>query len=184
MQKKTIMVKIKDSEVYIYLVDDDELLNKILLTKFQQNTNHKVFTFTSGNDFFNYYQSQQKNNNKSIHILIIDYMLNPGIPSHSAKTGIDFIKETKSINPEINTILISAIDNPEIAILAQKEGVNAFIKKNENAFLRINNQINFIISEIKLKKAHKKSLLTRQIFLTLLIIFSLLIAYIAFSEFI
>lgn len=177
-----MVVKAKDSEAHIYLVDDDELLNKILLTKFQQNTNHKVFTFTNGNDFINYYQSQQKNNNKSIHILIIDYMLNPGVPIHSAKTGIDFIKEAKQINPNINTILISAIDNPEISILAQKEDVNAFIKKNENSFLRINNQINFIISEIKLKKAHKKSMLTRQIFVTLLIMFSLLIAYIAFSE--
>lgn len=178
------MVKTKDSEVHIYLVDDDELLNKILLTKFQQNTNHKVFTFTNGNDFINYYRSQPKKKNKSIDILIIDYLLNPGVPIHSAKTGIDFIKETKLINPDINTILISAIDNPEIAILAQKERINAFIKKNENAFLRINNQINFIISEIKLKKAHKKSLLTRQIFLTLLIVFSLLMVYIAFSEFI
>lgn len=178
------MVKTKDSEIHIYLVDDDKLLNKILLTKFQQNTNHKVFTFTSGNDFFNYYRSQQKKKNKSIDILIIDYLLNPGVPIHSVKTGIDFIKETKLINPDINTILISAIDNPEIAILAQKEGVNAFIKKNENAFLRINNQINFIISEIKLKKAYKKSLLTRQVFITLLIIFSLFIVFIAFSEFI
>lgn len=176
------MVKTKASEAHIYLVDDDELLNKILLTKFQQNTNHKVFTFTNGSDFINYYQLQQKNNNKSIHILIIDYMLNPGVPVHSAKNGIDFIKEIKSINPEINTILISAIDNPEIAILAQKEGVDAFIKKNENSFLRINNQINFIISEIKLKKAHKKSMLTSQVFVTLLIMFSLLIVYIALSE--
>lgn len=178
------MVKTKDSEVYIYLVDDDELLNKILLTKFQQNTNYKVFTFTNGNDFFNYYKLQLKKNNKSIHILIIDYMLNKNLPTYSTKTGIDYIKEIKSINPEINTILISAIDNPEISILAQKEGVNAFIKKNENAFLRINNQINFIISEIKLKKAHKKSLITRQIFITLFIIFCLLIAYIVYTEFI
>jgi DNA-binding NarL/FixJ family response regulator len=109
-------------------------------------------------------------------------MLNPGVPVHSAKTGIDYIKEAKQINPSLNTILISAVDNPEISILAQKEGINAFIKKNENSFLRVNNQINFIISEIKLKKAHKKSLVTRQIFVTLLIMFSLLIAYVAFTE--
>ncbi|NSW46053.1 MAG: response regulator [Bacteroidales bacterium] len=179
------MVKNKDSEVYIYLVDDDELLNKILLTKFQQNTKHKVFTFTSGEDFIKYYQSLHiKKPNKNIHILLIDYMLNPGVPVHSAKTGIDFIKEARAINPQINTILISAIDNPELSILAQKEGVNAFIKKNENAFLRINNQISFIISEIKLQKAHKRSLTTRKIFVAILIMFSLLIVYIALTEFI
>jgi len=177
------MVKNKDSEVYIYLVDDDELLNKILLTKFQQSTQYKVFTFTSGEDFIKYYQSLNiKNPNKKIHILLIDYMLNPGVPVHSAKTGIDYIKEARSINPQINTILISAIDNPELAILAQKESINAFIKKNENAFLRINNQISFIISEIKLQKAHKRSKNTRKIFVVILIMFSLLIVYVALSE--
>lgn len=175
------MVKIKDSDIIIYLVDDDELLNKILLSKFQQNTNHKIYTFTSGNDFINYYRSQPKLK-KQVHILIMDYLLTPDVPLHSTKTGLDYIAEVKELNPEIRTILISAVDNPELAIAAQKGGVNAFIKKNENAFLRINNQINFIISEIHLQRAHKRSMFTRQIFVTLLIMFSLLIAYVAISE--
>jgi len=112
----------------------------------------------------------------------MDYMLTPDVPLHSTKTGLDYIAEAKEVNPDIKTILISAVDNPELAIAAQKGGVNAFIKKNENAFLRINNQINFIISEIQLQRAHKRSLFTRQIFVTLLIMFSLLIAYVAISE--
>lgn len=176
------MVKSLDTDVHLYLVDDDELLLKILTTKFQHNTSYKIFTFTNANDFINFYKTQPKNK-KQIHILIIDYLLTPSLPDHATKNGIDYYKEAKSINPDLKTILISAVDKPELAILAQKEGIDAFIKKNENAFLRINNQVSFIISEIKLKKAHQRSLITRQIFLTLLIIFSLIIVIIAISEF-
>lgn len=175
------MIKIKNSYVHIYLVDDDELFNKILLSKFQQNTDYKIFTFTSGDDFINYYKKQPKLK-KQVHILIMDYLLTPHLPIHSSKTGFDYISDAKELNPEIKTILISAVNNPELEIAAQKNGVNAFIKKNENAFLRINNQISFIISEIQLHKAHKRSLFTRQIFITLLIIFSLLIVFFVISE--
>lgn len=175
------MVKIKDSDINIYLIDDDELLNKILLTKFQQNTTYNVYTYTSGDDFIQFYHSQP-NAKKQFHIVILDYLLKPLEPAHSTKNGIDFLQEFKQLNPEIQVILISAVENPDISIQAQKYGAAAFIKKNENSFLRIHNQINFLISEIKLQQAHKRSLTTRYLFLTLLLVFIIIFIFVFISE--
>ncbi len=176
------MVKIKDSEINIYLIDDDELLNKILLTKFQQNTSYNVYTYTSGEDFIKFYNTLPYPK-KQFHIVILDYLLKPLEPVHSAKTGIDYLQQIKQLNSDIQVIIISAVDNPDISIQAQKYGASAFIKKNENAFLRISNQINFLISEIKLQQAHRRSLRTRHIFLTLLIVFIVIFVYVFITEF-
>jgi len=176
------MLKIKDKDVSIFIVDDDELLIKILTTKFRQNTNYNIHTFQKGESFIEFYKNQQRNFKRQYHILIIDYLLKPYEPSHSSKNGIDYLKEAKKLNPNLQAILISAIDNPDISIQAHNAGAIAFIKKNENAFLRINNQINFIISEIQLKIARKRSLITRQIFFSLLIIFILVAAYVIFTN--
>ncbi len=171
------MFRIKDKDISIFIVDDDELLIKILTTKFRQNTSYNIHTFPTGEAFLEFYKSQTKTFKRQFHILIIDYMLKPHEPVHSTKNGIDYFKEAQALNPRLKPILISALDNPEISVQASNAGINTFIKKNENAFLRINNQINFIISEIQLEVAHKRSLITRQIFISLLIIFILLATY-------
>ncbi len=176
------MIKIKENDIQIFIVDDDELLTKILQNKFKQNTNYKITTFTSGDDFLAFYKNQTKSP-KQVHILILDYLLKPLEPIQTSKNGIHYLQEIKKINPDIQVIIISAVDNPDIAIQAQNYGAIAFIKKNENAFLRISNQINYIISELQLKKARKRSLLTRRIFFSLLFIFALFLLYIFFSYF-
>ncbi|MCX7862775.1 MAG: response regulator [Bacteroidales bacterium] len=175
------MIKIKDNDIQIFIVDDDELLIKILQTKFKQNTNYKITTFTSGDDFLSFYKNLPKPK-KQVHILVLDYLLKPHEPLQTSKNGIHYLQEVKKINPDIQVLLISAVDNPDIAIQAQNSGALAFIKKNENAFLRISNQINFIISDLQLRKAHKRSLLTRQIFFSLLVAFALFIIYIFISD--
>jgi DNA-binding NtrC family response regulator len=175
------MVKFKESDIKIFIVDDDELLVKILRTKFQQNTNYKVYSFSSGDDFISFYKNMPRSN-KQIHILILDYLLKPNEPIKISKNGIDYLKEVKSINPQIQVILISAVDDPDIAVDAHNNGATSFIKKNENAFLRINNQIGYIVSEIQLQRAHNRSKRVRQIFYSLLIVFILFVFYIFVSE--
>lgn len=175
------MVKFKDSEINIFIIDDDELLVKILRTKFQQNTKYKVYSFSSGDDFITFYKNFPRSNNH-IHILILDYLLKPNEPFQITKNGIDYLKEIKAINPQIQAILISAIDNPDIAVEAHNNGAIGFIKKNENAFLRINNQIGYIVSEIQLKRAHHRSKRVRQLFFSVLIVFFIFISYVFISE--
>ncbi len=175
------MVKLKDNDIKILIVDDDELLIKILRTKFQQNTGYKVYSFSSGEDFISYYKSLPQSS-KQIHILILDYFLKPNEPLKANKNGIDYLKEVKEINPQIQVILISAIDDPDVAIDAHNNGAVSFIKKNENTFLRINNQIGYIISEVQLQRAHMRSKKVRQVFYSLLIIFLLFAFYVFITE--
>jgi len=176
------MASFKNIDVSIFIVDDDELLTKILRTKFSQNNSYKVYSFSSGEDFLSFYYNYPKSK-KHIHILIIDYLLKPNEPTHLNKNGIDFSNEAKRINPDIKTIVISGVDDSSIAKQAEENGAVAFIKKNENSFLRINNQINFIISETQLHLSHKKSLFFKKIFFAFLIVFLLFIVYIFVSNF-
>jgi DNA-binding NtrC family response regulator len=175
------MVNIKESDINIYIVDDDELLSKILRTKFEQSGDYKIISFTTGEEFLDYIVKSPINK-KQIHIVILDYLFKSN-NNPDAKSGIDILKNIHEINKEVEVIMLSGLDDVDIATMAIKNGAVSFVKKNENSFLRIQNNVKFIISEKRLKLTRNQSHFTRFVFFSLIIIVILFAAYYVVTEF-
>ena len=175
------MVNIKESDINIYIVDDDELLSKILRTKFEQSGDFKIISFTTGEDFLEYFIKTQFIK-RQIHIVILDYLFKSNY-NPDAKSGIDILKTIREINKEVEVIMLSGLDDVDIATLAIKNGAVSFVKKNENSFLRIQNNVKFIISEKRLKLTRNQSKVTRITFFVLIAIVILFAVYYVVSEF-
>ena len=175
------MVIIKESDINIYIVDDDELLSKILRTKFEQSGDYKIISFITGEEFLEYCNKNPFNKGQ-IHIVILDYLFKSNI-NPQAKSGIEILKTIHKIYKEIAVIMLSGLDDIDIATMAIKNGAVSFVKKNENSFLRIQNNVKFIISEKRLKLTRNQSHLTRFVFFGLIIVVILFAAYYVVTEF-
>lgn len=174
------MLGIKEKNIEIYIVDDDKLTLKILSTKFNSSSKYNVKTFLNGEDFLEFFIKTPPKK-KSTCLLILDYQLSTK-ENKDARNGIEILKYVKEINNRINVVIHSSNNDVEVASKAIELGARTFIKKNENSFLRINNQLKSIISEVVLEKKRANSKITQIIFIGLLFIFSLLVLYHFFIE--
>lgn len=122
----------------IFLVDDDELVTKLIKFSLDQHDMYDVTAFKSGEDFFNHIQEQPD-------IVIIDYNL-PGI------SGLEILKRIKAFNPEIGTIVLSGQDKLEVVVEAYNHGVNGYVIKNNNMVFELNNTLRNLINSANLRK--------------------------------
>jgi DNA-binding NtrC family response regulator len=176
------MVNIKESDINIYIVDDDELLSKILRTKFEQTGDYRIISFVTGEEFLEYISKTQFIK-RQIHIVILDYLLKSNT-NPNAKNGIDILKSVRDLNRDIEVIMLSGLDDVDIATKTIKMGAVSFIKKNENSFLRVQNNVKFIISEKRLKLTRNQSQITRHTFFTLIALVLVVAIYYVVTEFI
>jgi FixJ family two-component response regulator len=169
-----------DKDVVIYLVDDDELLLRILATKFETSTEYQVNTFPSGEDFLEAFASKPLPK-RFVSIVVLDYMLKSE-GQMDAKNGVEILKLIKEINPSVHVIVLSGIDDIEISTNAIRYGAHSFIRKNENAFARIHNNIKWILSERGLNSRRSHSRMTQYLFLSVLAVLMIFILYYVFTE--
>ena len=150
------MKRFKEENVYIYLVDDNEMFLKTLETKFKNSTNYFVQTFSSGEAFLDNILSYPPPK-KTVCVAIIDYNLTT-LENIDAKDGLKILKTAKEINGDIEFIMLSAEQNPDVATTALEYGAKTFISKNDNAFVRLENNIKWIISQrvLEVRKKHNK----------------------------
>jgi FixJ family two-component response regulator len=169
------MLGIKDKNVNVYIVDDDKLVLKILSSKFISISKYNLKTYLNGEDFLEDFIKFPPSN-KSINVLVLDYQLSSNL-NKDAKNGNEILKFVKEINPKINVIMHSSNNDIEVASKAIELGARTFVKKNENSFLRINNQIKAVINENILENKKSYSRLTQFIFAGLLIVFVFLVLF-------
>ena len=174
------MLGIKEQNINVYIVDDDKLTLKILSNNFNSISKYNVKTFTTGEEFLEYFIKYPPLK-KSISLLILDYQLSTK-ENKDARNGIEILKFVKEINNNVHVVIHSSNNEVEVASKAIELGARTFIKKNENSFLRINNQLKSIISEVVLEKKRANSKTTQVIFGGLLFLFSLLVLYHVFIE--
>ena len=160
--------KIKNN-VTIYIVDDNELDSKVLEQEFQLQTNYEVMRFDSGERFLKYIISHHISK-KTIPIIILDYQLS-AINIH-AKNGIEVLKTIKELNRDYEVIMISGNFDGNIVTSALHHGAISFVRKNENIFLRLKNNINWIITQRELKRKKKDTILSILLFIIVMIVVS------------
>lgn len=152
------MFRPKEKKIIIYFVDDDDFHLKVLKGQFENTSDYELYTFRNGEDFLaNLIKKKPKKN--VYQIVILDYYLK-NTEEGDTKNGIEILKIIKEINPDIEVIMLSAIEDVDIVTTAMHYGAITFVKKNENSFTRVQNNINWIISQKDMenkKESHRVS---------------------------
>lgn len=170
-------VKHTQCEVFIFLVDDNELQLKVLQEQFKNTRSFKkTKAFTNGKDLLDYIKTSKFPKN-SIFLVVMDYFLEDS-DDEEAQNGIAVLNDLKSYDPNIEVIMLSSHADVDIAASATYFGAVTFIQKGKDAFNKIINNIVWAIHEQEKlrKKADAKKLIKFGIIGFLSIIAILLIA--------
>ena len=160
------MIGLKEKDVNIYIVDDDRLLLEILEAQFKKASKYNIFTFTSGEDFLQYYISNPINKKQS-QIVLLD--LNLGTSSENKKDGIEILKHVKGISKDVHVVILSGYITQAISKKVKLLGAIECIKKNENSFIRVHNTIKLIIGNRAILDKKQQAKVTVYIFLIILL---------------
>ena len=170
-------VKHTHCEVFIFLVDDNELQLKVLQEQFKNTRSFKkTKAFTNGKDLLDYIQYTKFPKN-SIFLVVMDYFLEDS-DDEEAQNGIAVLNDLKSYDPNIEVIMLSSHADVDIAASASYFGAVTFIQKGKDAFNKIINNIVWAIHEQEKirKKADSKKLIKIGIIGFLGLIFILVLA--------
>jgi DNA-binding NtrC family response regulator len=132
-----------ESEVLLFIVDDDALFLKSLEIDFAQNTQFVIKTFATG-------ELCLENIAQNPDIIILDYNLNGIIKN--AINGLETLDRIKTTNPQIPVIMLSSQDSIEVAVNCMKHQAFDYIVKSETAFIRLQKAIDTIFYHKKIEK--------------------------------
>jgi DNA-binding NtrC family response regulator len=126
-----------EKPIKIYVVEDSEWYNKLLVHTLSLNPDYEVKSFSNGKDFLlSLYESPD--------IVTLDYRL-PDI------SGLEILKRIKQENADIQVILISEQDEIGTAVTLLKHGAYDYITKSEDIKERLLNTVQNIRNGIGLK---------------------------------
>ncbi len=127
-----------DKPFKIFVVEDNEWYNRLLVHTLSLNPDYEVFGFFNGKDCLN-----RLNDNPDV--ITLDYRL----PDMS---GLDVLNHIKKENEEIQVILISEQDEIEVVVELLKLGAYDYIVKTNDIKERLLNTVNNIRKRSGLKK--------------------------------
>lgn len=150
----------------IYIVDNDVAQLDSFRENFNLDLNYKIFTFTSPEMFINKIRTDSRN--KTIKIVIIDYLIiSKGM---NIRTAIELVPSIKSIDSNIEVIILADSDNIELKATNVKNSPTAYVKKDSRIYTVLKAVINRIHSNAKLKKVLNQIKLTAIVFLSLIML--------------
>ena len=122
----------------IFVVEDDEWYNRLLVHNLSLNPDYDIQSFTTGKECL-------ENLNQEPDVITLDYRL-------PDTKGLDVLKQIKEINEEIQVILISEQDDIEVVVELLRHGAYDYIVKSRDIKERLLNTINNIRQGNKLRK--------------------------------
>jgi DNA-binding NtrC family response regulator len=122
----------------IFVVEDSEWYNRLLVHTLSLNPDYEIKSFFNGKDFLN-------SLNESPDIVTLDYRL-PDI------TGLEILKRIREENPDVQVILISEQEDIDTVVNLLKLGAYDYISKSEDIKDRLLNTVRNIRNGIGLKK--------------------------------
>jgi len=128
-------------QVKIFVVEDNEWYNRLLVHHLNMNPDFEVKSYLSGKELLN-------DLHESPDIITLDYRL-PDIK------GTQLLKKIKEYNESIEVIVISEQDDVQVAVDLLKEGAYDYLVKNEEIQTRLHNAVNRIRKSTALKKRIK-----------------------------
>ena len=122
----------------IFVVEDSEWYNKLLVHTLSLNPDYEVKSFFNGSDFLN-------SLHESPDIVTLDYRL-PDI------SGLEVLKRIRQENSDVQVILISEQEDIDMAVTLLKQGAYDYLSKSEDIKDRLLNTVQNIRNDIGLKK--------------------------------
>ena len=121
----------------IFVVEDDDWYNRLLVHNLSLNPDYEIESFTTGKDcLINLHQMPD--------VITLDYRL-PDMK------GLEILKQIKAENEEIQVILISEQDEIEVVVELLKYGAYDYIVKSKDIRERLLNTIQNIQNGVRLK---------------------------------
>lgn len=122
----------------IFVVEDDEWYNRLLVHNLSLNPDYEIESFTNGKDCLS-------NLSKNPDVITLDYQL-PDMQ------GLEVLKKIKAENEEIQVILISEQDEIDVVVELLKYGAYDYIVKSKDIRERLLNTIQNIRNGASLKR--------------------------------
>jgi DNA-binding NtrC family response regulator len=126
----------------IFVVEDNQMYNKLVVSYLKTNKFTNVESFYTGEEVL-------KNMHRNPDIVIQDYLLD-------GMTGIEVLIKAKKIAPNVEFIFLSGNDSIDIAINSMKYGAYNYIVKDQMALQKLVEKIQKINSVSKLVETNKK----------------------------
>jgi DNA-binding NtrC family response regulator len=124
--------------VKIFVVEDNEWYNKLLVYTLSLNPDYEVRSFFNARDFLNCL-------NESPDIVTLDYRL-PDL------SGLDVLKKIRQENDDVQVILISEQEDTDLVVTLLKMGAYDYITKSNDIKERLLNTIQNLTKDLSLKK--------------------------------
>lgn len=124
--------------VKIFVVEDNEWYNKLLVYTLSLNPDYEVKSFFNARDFLN-------SLNESPDIVTLDYKL-PDL------SGLEVLKRIRQENEDLQVILISEQEDIEMVVTLLKMGAYDYITKSDDIKERLLNTIQNLTKDLSLKK--------------------------------
>jgi len=132
----------KRTDPLIFIVEDNPVYNKLVVNYLNSKKFNRIESFLSGEECL-------KNINMKPDIIIQDYLL-------EGMNGIEVLKATKKLQPQIEFIFLSGQDSVDVAINTMKHGAYDYIVKDQMALKKMADKITKIIAIQKLVKSNKR----------------------------
>lgn len=163
------------SDTYIFLVDHNQDYTISIKKRIDNLERYNIEMFTSGEKFIAYL-SELKFKRNDICIVFLGYKyFDEG--SNTLMNGLEILEATKQINSDIEVVMLTGLDEGSYGSFVMKSGAYAFIPKNENIHLRINNIIMGIISQKRLDQKRSSFFLSLKILIGFLVLFLIFWAF-------
>jgi DNA-binding NtrC family response regulator len=127
-----------DKPFKIFVVEDSEWYNKLLVYTLSLNPDYEVKSFFNGNDFLN-------SLHESPDIVTLDYRL-PDM------TGLELLSKIRQENSEAQVILISEQSDTDMVVTLLKMGASDYITKSDDIRERLLNTVKNIRDGIGMKR--------------------------------
>ncbi len=122
----------------IFVVEDDEWYNRLLVHQLSLNPDYQIVSFTTGRDCI-------ENLNQEPDVITLDYRL-PDMK------GSEVLQKIKAVNDDIQVILISEQSEIDVVVELFKHGAYDYIVKSKEIRERLLNTVNNIRKGSNLKK--------------------------------
>lgn len=123
----------------IYVVDDDPIYLKMMESHFKQMAEYESKVFKSGAEAI-----KALSETVPFAILLDHQFLND-----PQKTGLDYLKEIRKLNPKVPVIYITASEDKEIQTKANKLKVNGYIYKDGASLVHLRVAFDKIVDSSK-----------------------------------
>lgn len=166
------------NQVSLYFYGEDQLYIKELVDRFRLKTNYAVNNYTS---WLRLIASIPANplKRKGIHIVLLAFNFDAE-NTIEGKTGYEILHEVKILSHDIEAILISKGDDSELQSFVKNLPGVTLIRKNENSFMRIRNNIKRIRSAVILEKRRVGFRLARNLIILFVSLVLIAIVYLYF----